>query len=185
VLAVGNLNLNLIVWDGCERNTSFNYTSHYLNNTYNALFGNTTNRSTWQVALPTDCPAAFASRDEQLSHQALGWIDIINSAVACDNTANGAAGCPVGPLTGAGTGTGQPRGMAGISVSNVSSTAIHLGDVTRLWGDASPWGIVNPPATAATCYNGALCRYSLVDQVNHVDVSQNGILGATNSISEN
>lgn len=187
--AVGppNLNLNLIVWDGCERNTSFNYTSHYLNNTYNKLFGLTTDRSTWQAILPTACPAAFASRDEQLSHQALGWIDIINAAQACDNTTNGLAGCPIGPGTGAGTGTGQARGIVGISVSNVVSTALHLGDVTRLWGDASPWGDIADDGTAkaSICFNGVKCQYSLVDEVNHVDINQNGVLGNTNSISEN
>lgn len=183
--AVGppNLTLNLIVWDGCEQNTSFNYSSHFLNNTYAALFGTTTNRSTWKTAVPTSCPASFASRDE-LSGQALGWIDIINSAKACDNTANGTAGCPVGTGTGAGTGTGQARGMAGINVSNVVSSSVNLGDVTRLWGDASPWGVAPASGDTATCYNGVACRYSLVDLVNHVDIAQTGTLDATNSISE-
>lgn len=181
-----NLTLNLIVWDGCEDNTSFNYSSHFLNNTYAGLFGTTTNRSTWQTTVPTSCHAVFASRDD-LSGQALGWIDIINTAQACDNTANGIAGCPTGPGTGAGTGTGYPRGMAGINVTNVVSSSEHMGDVTRLWGDASPWGIVadDGSAKATLCFNGVKCFYSLVDQVNHVDTSQNGVLTNLNSVSEN
>lgn len=179
-----NLTLNLIVWDGCEKNTSFNYSSHFLNNTYAALFGTTTNRSTWKTAVPSECPAAFASRDE-LSGQALGWIDIINSAKACDNTANGTAGCPVGTDGDTGTGTGQARGVAGINVSNVVSSGLNLGDVTRLWGDASPWGVSPASGDDALCFNGVACNYSLVDLVRHVDIEQNGVLGNTNSVSEN
>jgi hypothetical protein len=199
--AVGppNLTLNLIVWDGCEQNTSFNYDSHFLNNTYANLFGTTTNRSTWQTSVPSNpngCPAVFASRDE-LSGQALGWIDIINSAVACDNTSNGTSGCTIGgPVTPAvGTGTAQPRGMVGINVSNVTSSSVELGDVTRLWGDASPWGtlagnsVFGSVATAATCYNSAVgkCFYSLVDLVTHVDIDQTGTLttgAGGNAVSE-
>lgn len=190
--AVGppNLTLNLIVWDGCEQNTSFNYSSHFLNNTYANLFGTTTNRSTWQTSVPSNpngCPAVFASRDE-LSGQALGWIDIINSAVACDNTSNGTTGCIAGgPATPAvGTGTAQARGMVGINVSNVTTSTLQLGDVTRLWGDATPWGNVANDGGVKTsiCFNGVACQYSLVDEVNHVDVDQTGTLTSGNSVSE-
>lgn len=181
-----NLILNMIVWDGCEQNTSFNPTSHYLNNTYEKLFGTTTNRSTWKTAVPSACPASFASRDE-LSGQAVGWIDITNSAKACDNTANGTEGCPAGADGPVGSGTGQPRGMVGINVSNVVSSSVNLGDVTRLWGDPSPWGVnssTNPQWTAS-CQIGLDCNYSLVDLVDHVDSDQNGTLDGSNSVNEN
>ena len=200
--AVGPANLSLatILWDGCEQNVSPGFTSHFLNNTYATLFGTTVNRSTWQNAVPSNpngCPAVFASRDE-LSGQALGWIDIINNAVACDQTSNGTAGCAVGgPNTPAvtlsgtdttnGSGTARARGMVGISVSNVTTSTLQLGDVTRLWGDASPWGNIGNDANISKpliCSNGVACQYSLVDEVNHVDVDQTGTLTVTNSVSE-
>lgn len=177
---IKNMTLNLIVWDGCEQNTSFNYTSHYVNNTYAALFGNVTNRSTWQPNVPTSCPATFASRDE-LSGQALGWIDITNTAIACDNK-NTTADCPASTVGTAGVGNGQARGMVGINVSNVVSADVNLGDVTRLWGDATPWGLFAGTGFAS-CAVGLDCFYSLVDLVDHVDIDQNGVLDIANSIA--
>jgi hypothetical protein len=178
-----NLKLNFIIYDGCEKNFSDNKNSHYLNNTYAALFGANTNRANWTTAV---CGVAFGGRDE-LSQQAVGWIDITNTAVSCGD---GAAGCPVltAALNNPNVGVGQPRGMVGITIENVTATNLKIGDVTRLWGDPSPWGnpaliVPGSGVIPATCSTGVLpCSYSLVDRVNHNDTGQNGVLNNTNSM---
>ena len=174
-----NLKLNFIIYDGCEKNFSDNKTSHYLNNTYTALFGANTNRSAWTTAL---CGVAFGGRDE-LSGQAVGWIDITNTAVSCGDAA---AGCSTtGSTPGVNLGNGQARGMVGITIENVTATNLKIGDVTRLWGDPSPWGevsgLVGTGTVAALCQSAVPCRYSLVDRVNHNDTGQNGVLNSGNS----
>lgn len=172
-----NLKLNFIIYDGCEKNFSDNKNSHYLNNTYTALFGANTNRSQWTTAL---CGVAFGGRDE-LSGQAVGWIDITNTAISCGD---GAATCSSTTATGPGanTGIGQNRGMVGITIENVTATNLKIGDVTRLWGDPSPWGeIPGNGATSATVSSGVPRRYSLVDRVDHNDSGQNGVLNNLNT----
>ncbi len=191
--AIANLALNFIIFDGCEVNFSTNLVSHYLNNFYANLFGGTTNRSTWSTA---KCGVAFGGRDE-LSGQAVGWMDITQNNVS----AGVGSSCTTFPTSSAtlaspGTGVCQPRGLVGITIENVSGTGIvkGLGDVTRLWGDASPWGAVAGAfAFNAKCVGtsggstqvafggsnaqGPLnCFYSLVDRVNHNDTGQNGAL---------
>lgn len=174
--SIANLGLGFAIFDGCETNFSAQITTHYLNNTYDKLFGANTNRSTWFGPLTGGCPQSqtFGDRDE-LSGQAVGWIDVINNNVACDNNSATTA-CPVTGTT-PGVGTGQPRGMVGITIEDVSGTGIttRLGDVTRLWGDPSPWGFPSSgTGFTAQCQAGFSCFYSLVNAIRWDQVKQNG-----------
>ncbi len=186
-----NLTLNFSIFDGCERNTSANHSSHYLNREYDNLFGTQVNRSFPWAPAPTSCPAlAFPTRDE-LSGQAVGWIDIANVALACSNRFT-TSECPADQFSDEGRGTGEQRGMAGISFQTVSGTNIikTLGDVTRLWGDPSPWGIPPAPGSGGVgpsyvsgvdCPAGVPCIYSFVNNVRWEAIRQGGILNTTNS----
>lgn len=180
--AIKNMQLNFLVFDGCEKNVSFNFPSHYVNNTYAALFGANTNRSTWTIA---NCGITFAGRDE-LSNQAVGWIDITNTNVSCGNSN---AACVTNTATpGVNNGVGQKRGMVGITIENVVQTvptSLKEGDVTRLWGDPSPWGQAGGAFNfTAVCSSGlGICNFSLVDRVNHSDIGQGGSLTTTNTLN--
>ncbi len=172
------LQLNMLVFDGCEKNVSFNFPSHFVNNFYTNLFGANTNRSTWTTAL---CGVAFAGRDE-LSNQAVGWIDITNTNNSCGNSTS----CTSTLATpGVNNGVGQKRGMTGITIENVVQTvggSLKIGDVVRLSGDPSPWGKVGGAfAFTAVCAVPSTCNFSLVDLVNHSDIAQNGTLTTSNS----
>lgn len=177
------LQLNMLVFDGCEKNVSFNFPTHYVNNFYTNMFGANTNRSTWTTAL---CGVAFAGRDE-LSGQAVGWIDITNSNVSCGNSTscNSTTATP-----GVNNGVGQKRGMTGITIESVTQTVggtLKLGDVTRLWGDPSPWGQAGgTPSFTALCSSGlGICNFSLVDRVNHSDIGQGNTLTTSNTTNGN
>ncbi len=178
--AIKNMQLNFLVFDGCEKNVSFNFPSHYVNNTYTALFGANTNRSTWTTA---NCGITFAGRDE-LSGQAVGWIDITNTNVSCGNSNSACATNTATP--GVINGVGQKRGMVGITIENVTQTvggSLKIGDVTRLWGDPSPWGRVGGAFNfSAVCSSGlGTCDYTLVDRVSHSDIGQGGALTTGNT----
>lgn len=192
------ISVTAIIFDGCEHSISQPFSSHYVDNFLSKLFPSLPARTSWTAAKCTSLPG-FPGRDELSvsqdptgTGQAVGWIDLPNSAIACDNTTAGAtaANCPAysGASTtttfqGAGNGTGQRRGVVGVLIENVVNTALklELGDVTRLWGDCTPWqgrvGLGAFPGFAlceANTEAGARCTCSLVDFVSHQDIAQQG-----------
>jgi hypothetical protein len=213
------LQLQATIFDGCEHSISSAVSTHYLNNFLSKVFPAIPARTQW---LASNCVAgevgttgSFPGRDflsqqfdftagaGEARGQAVGWIDMVNTALSCDITTPGtaASNCPAysaaststASSTGGspGTGVGQRRGVVGVLIENVVSASIplHLGDVTRLWGDCTPWeGRQGPavsggdtlldfpehalcePVTQATFR----CTCSHVDLVEHQDIAAQG-----------
>jgi hypothetical protein len=213
------LQLQATIFDGCEHSISSQVSTHYLNNFLSKIFPAIPARTNW---LASNCVAgevgttgAFPGRDilsqqfdltpgaGEARGQALGWIDMVNTALSCDLTTpgTGATNCPsytaastsTASSTGGspGTGVGQRRGVVGVIIENVVNTTIplHLGDVTRLWGDCTPWeGRQGSPGTVFDFPEAALCEpntqtlfrctCSLVDLVEHQDIAAQGNVAA-------
>lgn len=152
-----------IDFDGCESSVSSPFSSHYVNNFLSKFLYSIAPRTLWTA---TNCTnQVYPGRDE-LSGQAVGWIDISNQARSCDNTTpgTGEGHCPSyntsdstsTTFTGPGNGTGQPRGLVGVLLQHkgepetrrhctgklhpcVFTTVVPLATATRLWGDRTPW----------------------------------------------
>jgi len=209
------INVSTTTFDGCEHSISPGTSSHYVNNFLSKVFPAIPPRTSWLasncVAGESGTTGAFPGRDflSQIQSgsigQAVGWIDLPNTAISCDNTTAGTGGgnCQGNPTysaastsanlrpASAGVGVGQRRGVVGILIENVvnSSLNIKLGDVTRLWGDCTPWEGRNGPEvgggdTLLNFPNHALCEpvtqsqlrctCSLVDLVQHQDIAAQG-----------
>jgi hypothetical protein len=182
-----------IAFDGCEQSVSASFTSHYVNNFLSLLIPAIPARTSWTAAL---CGVIFPGRDE-LSGQAIGWVDIQNRALACDSTTpgKGAGNCPAyspksqhTTFTGAGNGTGQRRGLVGMFIQSVLNPSIPLrqGVATRLWGDRRPWVHTHKGALQfpefTLCRPGlggsalSNCVYSFADLVSAEDMAPDGNL---------
>lgn len=196
------INFSALIWDGCERNASFNLQSHYVNNSLSLLFGSVVDRTFWTTK---NCGVIFPGRDE-LSGQAVGWLDLFNIALACDSTTRGAGAtnCPAytfadtathGPGTNPpspGVGTGQRRGLVGVLIQTVATEA-HIkskhpprsttATATRLWGDRTPWQgrqgggpFFDFALCASSIQTAKECTYSFADLVSDQDIDLHGIL---------
>jgi hypothetical protein len=199
------LNIGANIYDGCEHTVSNPFQSHYVNNFLNSIFAGVPLRNLWTVArcagpvvpsgsLPFGRDELSVSEDPTGNGQAVGWADLPNLAIACDQTTagTGSGNCPgyTGASTetafrGAGNGTGQRRGVVGLLIETAINAGfnVQLGDVTRLWGDPSPWEGRDgggPFPDFALCLlatqTNLTCTYSLVDLVTHADISQQGTL---------
>lgn len=166
-----------LLFDGCEHSISKPLTAHYLNNSLGAIFGTTnTDRANWTKA---NCDAGNFPGLDEFSGQAVGWVDFTNNI-----TSKGTIGStrPTSSTTG-GIGVNRKRGIVGVFVENIigGTPALHLGDVTRLWGDCSFTGDESvASATKRTCTNsgggatettGSRCQCSLADTVCHLDTA--------------
>ncbi|MBI2903320.1 MAG: hypothetical protein HYY12_07015 [Candidatus Methylomirabilis oxyfera] len=186
------------VFDGCELLISATFTSHYVNNFLSAIFGPLSmNRNNWTAA---NCGIVFGGRDE-LSGQPVGWIDLTNTRIACDNTTpgGGASNCPAyggstaTALHAPGVGTGQPRGMVGVLIENTRRSFVlsrfslphsPTASATRLWGDRTPWEFGQgdgPFPHFALCSpnvkDGSMCNYSFERLISNQDIAQHSPLG--------
>lgn len=115
-----NLDLAIIIWDGCEENVSAPKKAHYFQGTLTGLFTEQRmDRKNWTAAKcdPDHLRGNYAGLDEY-SGGPTGWIDIINT----------------NPEVTAGEATNR-RGMVGVLVGTVINAGNQLGDATRLWGD--------------------------------------------------
>jgi len=207
------INVTAIIFDGCEHSISSPFSSHYVNNFLSKLFPAIPNRTLWtagkcaagEIGTAGTFPGRdflSVSQDPTGTGQAVGWIDLPNTAISCDNTVPGTdpGQCPAysGASTastplGAGRGVGQRRGVVGVLIENVVNATIPLriGDVTRLWGDCTPWeGRRGPQAPStlvfpehalcdAVTQAAERCTCSFVDFVLHQDIAQQGNLGGT------
>lgn len=196
-LAGDLLSLSANIFDGCEQIRSRNFEGHYIftkfndPTTLNIPLNNFPNPPGPWNAIPIPglgglC-GSWPSVDEA-SNQAIGWVDIVNSAVSCSNnipavlpgTPGHCIAYPAGSVAPvpfeAGVGIGQRRGMVGLMIENTTGAA-KQGDVTRLWGNPRPWGVQCSLApgypTVAMGITGPGtpgCLYSLTDVISHVEL---------------
>lgn len=188
-----------LIFDGCEASIftlPAPASSHYVNNFLSKVFPSIPGSSAWTSA---NCGVQFPVYPglDEVSGQPVGWIDISNVALACDNTTPGAGAgnCPqyttVSPattFTRAGNGTGQRRGLVGVLIEHdfrrsfLWWSGASRGSARRLWGDPSPWrfgtggGLLPLFPDRALCtlaiQTAGQCRYSFVDLVSHEDIVQ-------------
>jgi hypothetical protein len=201
------INVNALSFDGCEHSVSSFFSSHYVNNFLSSLMPVIPPRAVWTDA---NCGAGeagnagtYPGRDQHSNienggqpGQPVGWIDLQNLALACDNTTPGAgaSNCPAysfastaTTLHAPGVGNGQRRGMVGVLLEGDGFRLPGLGGfrapqtrfsslaATRLWGDRSPWvpgGDRNWPELAI-CVS-SLCSYSFADFVSAEDTAAQG-----------
>jgi hypothetical protein len=189
------INGDALVVDGCEQTFSRNFQSHYVNNFLLTFLGSVVNRANWASQ---NCGVVFPGRDE-LSGQPVGWISILNTALACDNTTpgTGVLNCPAYGFGSTattsrspGVGTGQRRGMVGVLIENTRRSFVlprfplppsTTASATRLWGDRTPWefGQGDGPYPAfALCSpiekDGSMCNYSFERLISNQDIAQQG-----------
>ncbi len=195
------INVEADVFDGCESSITVEFASHYVNNFLSLLMPALPQRPSWTDA---KCGASFPGRDE-LSNgenggqpgQPVGWIDLQNAAIACDQTTPGpgASNCPaysssstVTDFHSAGVGTGQRRGMVGVLLESESfrflspfpgvrpRTQLLSLTASRLWGDRSPWiaGGGRTFPDLAICASPALCHYSFANTAFAEDIAAQG-----------
>jgi hypothetical protein len=194
------ISVSALAFDGCERNISFPFTSHYVNNFLSQLAPAIPPRPNW---IDAKCGITFPGRDEASNAenggqpgQPVGWIDLQNTAIACDNTTpgGGASNCPAyrsdstaTALHAPGVGTGQRRGMVGVLLQGdgfqlrgfggfqAPQTLFSSLTATRLWGDRSPWvpGGDRGFPDLAICVS-SLCSYSFADFVSAEDTAAQG-----------
>jgi hypothetical protein len=215
------LRLQATIFDGCEHSISQEVNTHYLNNFLSKIFTGVPPRTSWLaencISGEVGTTGAFPGRDflsqqfdltpgaGSFRGQAVGWIDLVNTAISCDSATPGATvgvNCPnytsgsaVSVFRGEGFGVGQRRGVVGVLIENVvnATLPLRLGDVTRLWGDCTPWEGRRGPLVAggdtlfnypehAICevntQNQSRCTCSLVDLVEHQDIAQQGSTAA-------
>jgi hypothetical protein len=160
------------LYDGCEQDFSANFASHYFHNTLGSIWGaSITDRVNW---LPSNCGLGSVPGPDEFSGQPVGWVDLINATLS--NT----SGTRSSTSTAGGIGVNRRRGLAGVFFEQVigGTPTLHLGDVTRLWGDCSFTGIEStPPAINCTTSNGSptetgFCQCGLVDTVCHLDTAE-------------
>lgn len=144
----------VLVWDGCEHNTSKTLQDHAVIDSLGNLFGTSVNRTLFPWVSP--CGATFAGVDER-SGNPVGWIDIPNSSTSRSQTAAGSA-----------TNSGRVRGLVGVlfESTTVASTApIAGGDVARLWGSFTTITSQSSCQDSGGGSTGANCSYSFATGV--------------------